>query len=123
MEIGRIGKLSLKKSWPDLLNLTVGLWMIVSAFFPSLAGPPPGRLVALLSGIAVATMSLAAMVHFGFRKEAINLLLGLWLMAAPFVLGFAEWNPLINYFLDGLTLAAHATFQIVKPPKQRRGAL
>ena len=115
---------SLKNTWPDLLNLTIGLWMILSAFFTSLAGPPPGKIVALMSGAAVSVISLAAMIKFGRRKEAINLLLGLWLIAAPFVLGFADqWNPLINYVLDGLILAGHATFQMVDPPKQRRGAL
>ena len=114
---------SLTKVWPDLLNLTIGVWMIFSAFFPTLAGRPPGQIVALMSGVAIVIISFAAMVRFAPRKEVINLLLGLWLMVAPFALGFAEWNPVINYFLDGLLLAGHATFQLVKPPKQRRGAL
>jgi len=84
---------------------------------------PPGAIVAMISGVAVAIISFAAMVRFAPRKEAINLLLGLWLIAAPFALGFVEWNPLANYFLNGALLAGHATYQLVRPPKQRRGAL
>jgi len=123
LEIDRVRTVSLKKVWPDLLNLSIGLWMILSAFFPSLAGRPPGAIVAMISGVAVAIISFAAMVRFAPRKEAINLLLGLWLIAAPFALGFVEWNPLANYFLNGALLAGHATYQLVRPPKQRRGAL
>lgn len=42
------------------------------------------------SGIAIAVISLAAMAAYSNWEEWANLLLGLWLIASPWLLGFAH---------------------------------
>ena len=42
------------------------------------------------SGAAIAILSLAAMLAFANWEEWVNLLLGLWLIVSPWVLGFAH---------------------------------
>ncbi len=113
----------LKKTWPDWLNLTVGAWMIFSAFVPSFAGPPAGAWASGVSGLAIAAVSAAAIVSVEFWKEWTNLALGLWLVGAPWALGFADQaSPFWNFVLDGLFLVGHAGYQIVNPPHRRKGA-
>lgn len=113
-----------KRVWPDLLNLTVGGWMVFSAFVPAFSGPPPGRLASGLTGALVAAISIVAILRVERWKEATNLMLGLWLMAVPFVLGFGNrLNPTLNFTMDGAILVIHSAYQILHPPWRRRGAL
>lgn len=112
----------LKATWPDWLNFTVGAWMILSAFVPDLSGPSPGPVASDVSGVAIAAVSLAAVARVAFWKEWTNFLLGLWLVAAPWVLGIGQFDPFWNFVLDGPFLIGHAGYQIVNPPQQRAGA-
>jgi hypothetical protein len=110
-----------KDTWPDWLNFSVGAWMILSAFVPDFSGPPPGPMASGLSGLAIAAVSFAAVVRVKLWKEWVNLLLGLWLVAVPWVLGLRDFNPFWNFVGDGLFLAGHAAYQIIWPPHRREG--
>lgn len=105
----------LKDTWPDWLNVTVGAWMILSAFLPEFSGPPPGPVASGLSGIAITLVSLWATVRVTRWKEWANLLLGAWLVAAPWVLHISAFDPFWNFVGDGLFLAVHAAYQLVRP--------
>jgi hypothetical protein len=73
----------------DLYNLLLAVFLFASPWlFARANGTAATDLRA--SGAAIAALSLAAMVAFANWEEWANLLLGFWLIASPWALGFAH---------------------------------
>jgi hypothetical protein len=64
------------------------------------------------SAAAIALLSLAAMVAFANWKEWVNLLLGVWLIASPWVLGFAHTSAMHFSIGIGATVAFLAVLEL-----------
>lgn len=78
-----------RESALDLYKLLLAMFLLISPWlFARANGTAAVDLWA--SGAAIAILSLAAMVAFANWEEWINLLLGLWLIVSPWVLGFAH---------------------------------
>ncbi len=95
----------------DLYNLVLALFVFVSPWLFTYASQP-ARFDLWLTGIAIAVLSFAAIVAFAEWEEWLSLLLALWLIAAPWVLGFTHTKAMhvsvgagiIIAFLTGLDL-------------------
>ena len=71
----------------DLYNLVLAMLLFAAPWFFAHAS----RTAAVdlrASSAAIAVLSLAAMVAFSYWEEWANLLLGIWLVVSPWVLGF-----------------------------------
>jgi SPW repeat len=77
----------------DLYTLACGLYLLAA---PWLFGfvRPLGRLDAELIGSAIVALSIAAIFVFAEWEEWLKVLLGVWLIAAPWVLGFAHTSAM-----------------------------
>ena len=77
----------------DLYNLLLAAFLFISPWlFARANGTAAIDLRA--SGAAIAILSLAAMVVFANWEEWANLLLGIWLIISPWVLGFAHTSAM-----------------------------
>lgn len=97
------------RRWQDHIVFIIGLWLIVSPWTfgaygsDSLpAGVPAWNF--FLCGLIVAALGGAAYASYDFWEEWVDILLGGWLVAAPWVLQFTEhalftWNALITGLL------------------------
>lgn len=87
--------------WEDQVNLTLAVWLFVS---PSVLGYGDVVLAAWNAygvGIIIAVLSIAALIKFKFWEEWSNLVLGCWLGASPWLVGYdataaATWNHVIT---------------------------
>jgi hypothetical protein len=73
----------------DFYTAAFGLFLLVSPWLFAYADQN-ARLDLWASGAAIAAISIAAIVAFSNWEEWLILLLGLWLTASPWVLGFAH---------------------------------
>lgn len=73
----------------DLYATAFGVFLLVSPWLFAYANKN-ARLDLWASGAAIAAISITAIVAFSNWEEWLNLLLGLWLIASPWVLGFAH---------------------------------
>ncbi len=80
-------KASVKASVLDLYNLSLGLFLLISPWLFAYASEG-ARIDMRTSGAVIAAMSIAAFVAFSNWEEWLNLLVGLWLIASPWALGF-----------------------------------
>lgn len=76
------------RRWQDWASFALGLWLAVSPWIADYAAHD-----AATANAAFVGLSLALLAHFGFSCdhmscEWLNMGLGLWLLAAPFILGF-----------------------------------
>ncbi|OGA68284.1 MAG: hypothetical protein A3G81_02680 [Betaproteobacteria bacterium RIFCSPLOWO2_12_FULL_65_14] len=91
-----------KERWQDWAALGLGAWLFVAPFFT-----PYGSLTGLAAwnayvvGAAVMISAVWAVWSAEKWQESVNLALGLWLMIAPFPLGFhadleaAAWSQIV----------------------------
>ena len=88
-----------RESVLDLYNLALAVVLVASPWLFTLSNRA-GRLDLLASGAAIAALSLAAIVAYVSWAEWMNLLLGLWLIASPWALGFTHTRAM--HFSVGL---------------------
>ena len=108
-----------ERRWQDWANVVLGVWLILS---PAILGyAEAGTLAAPHSyaiGIAIAAFALAALYRFYRWEEGVNLALGLWLIAAPFVLGFSHIDAAAwNHVIVGVLVALDALMVLMRRPQ------
>jgi len=88
----------------DLYNLVLAAILFISPwFFPKASGA--ARVDLWLSSAAIVCLSLAAIIAFSSWEEWANLVLGLWLIVSPYLLGFAHTRAMHYSIGIGLAIA------------------
>jgi len=77
----------------DLYMLAVGLFLLLSPWLYAFA-QAPARMNDWATGAALAVASVAALTVFGRWQEWLMAALGVWLVAAPWVLGYAHTSAM-----------------------------
>ena len=90
----------LSNSWQDWVTLILGVWLIASPWLLSFSTMHVPSYNAWIVGIVLAVLSIAALARVQPWEEWINMLLGIWLLISPWVLGFSTnstvtWNAVI----------------------------
>jgi hypothetical protein len=95
----------------DLYTLACGLFLLTA---PWLFGfvRPLGRLDAEVAGFAVIALSVAAIFAFAEWEEWLKVLLGAWLIAAPWVLGFVHTSAMHVSISVGLIVTYLALLEL-----------
>jgi len=88
-----------RESVLDFYNLVLAVVLLASPWLFTLTNSA-GRLDLLASGAAIAAISLGAIVAYANWEEWMNLLLGQWLVASPWILGFTHTRAM--HFSIGL---------------------
>lgn len=78
-----------RESALDLYNLFFAVVLLAAPWLFTLTNSA-GKLDLWASGAAIAVISLAALFAFARWEEWVNLLLALWLIVSPWLLGFAH---------------------------------
>src|SRR5215475_8986898 len=105
----------------DVLNLILGAFLFVS---PWIFGFTSGAAAtnAYICGIIIAALSIAALAAFAVWEEWLNLIVGLWVLVSPWVLGFAGTTAMHVHIVIGVTVAVLAGFEIwllyQRPPRR-----
>jgi hypothetical protein len=105
----------------DVANLILGVILLAS---PWIFGFPIGAASqnAVISGIVIAAISLAALAAFAVWEEWLNLIVGVWVLVSPWVLGFAGTTAMHVHIVIGVIVAVLAGFEIwllyQRPPRR-----
>ena len=100
--------------WQDWANVLLGCWLVVSPWQMGYSLNETATTNACGLGAVLFVFNLISacrLVDEG--QEIFNILLGFWLMASPYSLGFAsDKDPAINALAAGATIVALAVWQI-----------
>jgi hypothetical protein len=91
-----------RESALDLYNLLLAAVLLASPWLFTLTNAA-GKLDLWACGAAIAVLSLGAIIAYASWEEWANLLLGLWLIVSPWILGFAHTRAM--HFSIGLGAA------------------
>ena len=75
----------------DVLNLILGALLLISPWLFSFAAGAETQ-NAVICGIIIVALSLAALAAFAEWEEWLNLIVGIWVFVAPWALGFTGTN-------------------------------
>ncbi len=95
----------------DIYNLLLGAFLAVS---PWLFAYSRGivRADAWFGGAAIVVLSIAAIVAFAEWEEWVNLAIGLWMIASPWILGFQHTSAMHVSIAVGLLVAYLAAVEL-----------
>jgi len=92
--------------WAQVINAFLGTWLMASPAFFNYQGT--GRTNDLIIGPVAATFAIIAVWEVTRVVGKVNVMLGVWLVVAPWVLGYGNVTPVINDSIVGVTLIAMA---------------
>ena len=103
------------KRWQDWVNLVLGAWTLASPWVLGFAdGQSAAAWSAWVLGAAIVIFAGIAMSVPKAWEEAINILLGVCLLASPWVLNFAtQSTPTSNAAIAGVLVAAFALWAML----------
>jgi len=109
MQVGNRGR-----RWQDWVNLVLGVWLFISPFIGIGVHNDIAAANSYVAGVVVAVFAIAAIARPQLWEEWLNLIVGIWLIIAPFALHFTTqagptWNQIIVGLLIGIDAAWAAT--------------
>ena len=105
----------------DVANLILGA---VLFFSPWIFGFDAGAQTqnAVICGIIIAALSIAALAAFAVWEEWLNLIVGLWVIVSPWILGFQGSTAMTVHLVIGIIVAVLAAIELwlmyQQPPRQ-----
>jgi hypothetical protein len=95
----------------DVANLILGACLFFSSWmFGFGAGNASEN--ANIAGIAIAVLAVAALAAFAIWEEWLNLVVGLWTLVSPWVLGFQGTTAMTVHVIIGAAVAILAAVEI-----------
>jgi SPW repeat len=94
----------------DVANLVLGVILLASPWifdFPSGAASQN----AVVCGIVIAAISIAALAAFTIWEEWLNLIMGVWVLVSPWVVGFAGTTAMYVHIVIGVIVAVLAALE------------
>lgn len=110
-----------ERRWEDWTNILLGVWLLLTPFLGIGGLSDVAAINSYLVGAAVAIFALAALVRPMMWQEYINMGFGVWLITAPFILGFShQISPTLNQLIVGIVISTIA-FSAAMPKKMLGG--
>lgn len=98
-------------------NVILGIWVAISPFVLAATRLPSATWDAVVVGLAVALIALTRTLE-NHAVGGINVLLGLWLIASPFVLGVAAASFFWSLIICGALIAIAALVAVNSPSRR-----
>lgn len=113
-----------RSRWQDWMTLVLGIWLfcspfLVEAYFPYTSLDDWNSYMA---GVALIIVSMVALRNPERWEEWFNILIGVWLIISPFLLGFASTQriPTLNHIVIGIIVTLDAAWVLARAFMRRR---
>lgn len=113
--------------WSSAVNVLAGLWLILAPFVLNFTRSSAATYNSVIVGVAVLVMAAIRAFNPDVREGLswANLILGLWMIVSPYVLGYANVNNAqTNSLITGaiiLILAAFSAYETNEAHREQGG--
>lgn len=98
-----------KRRWQDWANLVLGLWLFISPRVLGYSEEAAAAWNSYVIGAGIVVFALIAARMADAWEEIINMVLGVWLVVSPFVLGYSAATEIaLHSVLVGILATAFA---------------
>ena len=113
----------MKVIWKNMICMLAGLWLWIAPFVLHFKLGTDASSDANIVGIFIGTLSMMAIATPQVWEEWTKVLLGIWLLASPWVLGFSHQTVATNnIMIVGLLVVVLSLWSLARMP-DRRGLL
>ncbi len=101
-------------AWEDWVDMVLGAWLAMSPWILGFAATDGGATRnGLIVGIAIALLSGSTFLIYNAIEEWLDLLLGVWLIVSPWVLGSSGNGSVVaNFVIVGAVVAGLSGYEI-----------
>ncbi|HKX07258.1 MAG TPA: SPW repeat protein [Stellaceae bacterium] len=101
-------------AWEDWVDMVLGVWLAVSPWILGFSDSDPAATRnALIIGIAVAALSALTFLAYSIIEEWVDVVLGLWLIASPWILSSAGSGAVVaDFVIVGALVAGLSGYEI-----------
>jgi SPW repeat len=103
---------SFPKQWEDWSSWALGIWLLLSPYALFFDQERPALENALAVGALIIVAELVELSIFRDWEEWINVVLGAWLAASPWVLGIVSSAAKWNFVIVGVLVLALALYEL-----------
>ncbi|RWF63555.1 MAG: hypothetical protein EOS47_18615 [Mesorhizobium sp.] len=101
------------KRGQDWINLVLAICLFISPWIIGFAAETMPAWNAWIVGVALGALALATLSVFAEWEEWVNLVLGLWLIVSPWLLGFmANANAMATHVVLGILVVAASAWAV-----------
>ena len=106
------------KRWQDQIILLLGLWLVVSPWAFSYPEGSPQMINAFVSGLVIAILAAFDLYKTYFWAVVVNLLVGVWVAASPWILRLADQRVMMwNELIVGIAVVVLALWELRTDPE------
>ncbi len=100
-------------AWEDWVDMVLGAWLAISPWILGFTDSDPATRNALIVGVAVAVLSGSTFLIYHVIEEWVDVVLGIWLIVSPWVLG-ASGHPgvVVDFVIVGALVAGLSGYEI-----------
>jgi hypothetical protein len=95
----------------DVANLILGAFLFASPWIFGFTGGGVSE-NANIAGIIIAILAIAALAAFAVWEEWLNLIVGLWTLVSPWILGFQGTTAMTVHVIVGAAVAVLAAIEL-----------
>ena len=111
----------ISKYWRNLATVLAGVWLLLSPWSMKYNDMSYATLSAVIVGIALILSEVVAYVRPGAWEELVDLILGAYLVASPYILGFDKTIKVSdNMAMIGVVVIGLAIVGLMDDPKAQR---
>jgi hypothetical protein len=100
------------KQWQDWASWALGIWLILSPWILMYWTQSPAIENALVTGALLLLVEVVTLTTFRLWEEGVNVVLGLWLIVSPFILGIGGTATTTNFIIVGALVLILAVAEI-----------
>ncbi len=101
------------RHWEDWLSWALGIWLCISPWTLRFDLQPVPTRAAVVTGFLLILVEAVTLTAFRAWEEWINVVFGVWLIAAPWVLGFAGTTAAtVDFVVVGALVLALALYEL-----------
>ena len=109
------------RQWQDSANFILGLWLIISPWVLGYASSMVPTWNALIVGVIIAVAAASTLVAFHQWEEWVNVVLAVWLIISPWILGFSAMAAAVsNQVIVGIVVGVLAIWSMRVEHEPRR---
>jgi hypothetical protein len=105
-------QISFPKQWEDWCSWLLGFWLCISPWALQFDLEPIATRTAVITGILIVFVEMITLSLFRAWEEWINVILGAWLIACPWILGIIYPSAKTNFVVVGLLVLVLALYEI-----------
>lgn len=102
---------SFPKQWEDWCSWLLGIWLCISPWALHFSLEPTATQATVISGLLIILAEVVTLSIFYAWEEWINVMLGVWLIICPWILGISISAARTNFVVVGLLVVALAFYE------------